>query len=206
MIVEVAPQQKHAIVHFFLPVASRPHLPPCIFFSIHSAPTDRRNQTRTDKARAPAARPTERSSDGGSMSQPFLSEIRMMSFSFPPKGWAVLQQARRCRSTRIRPCSRCSARSMAATATTNLCAAQSAGQGAGPYGLGLRAGRKPAVKRSAHPDDRARCRSTRTCFRARPTTPTMPWLTGNLMAHVGQSLHRAQQSHDARPEHRRQCR
>ena len=42
------------------------------------------------------------------MAEPFLSEIRIMSFGFPPKGWALVRWAACCPSTRTRRCSRCS--------------------------------------------------------------------------------------------------
>ena len=40
----------------------------------------------------PAARPAPSQLLGGSMAEPFLSEIRIMSFNFAPKGWALCER------------------------------------------------------------------------------------------------------------------
>jgi len=57
----------------------------------------------------------------GCMAEPFLSEIRMMSFGFAPKGWATCD-GQLLRSTRTRLCFLCSAPPMAATgASTSDC-------------------------------------------------------------------------------------
>ncbi len=50
------------------------------------------------------------------MSGPFVAEIRIFGFNFPPRGWAFCNGQLLPISVRTRRCSRCSARPMAATA------------------------------------------------------------------------------------------